>query len=338
MATSRRGTGNEPWSYRLEAVITPRKYWSTQGQVFGTWDRVHAEAFARARELTRLSFYGIGAGTSRDARTSYRYTDRSAGGLLSALVIPRAVGVRLGARVEGLWPDVGEGKDDDVPSIEQLFTETGAPGLAAQPSFGAYSGFAIVTYPDNLNMLASRGVDARVDYTAYRAHGSAPYDFGRLSAELQERVPGFRPSHRLTLHQLFSTSSTTAGNDVPFYLQPTLGGAGAVRGFNEEILGSDATKATLRGFEDLRFRGPHLLLLQAEYRFKVYGPVDATVFADAGKVAATRGELDLNGLKHNVGFSLSFMTIDATAFRLDVGTGGGEGTHLFFSVGPVFQR
>jgi hypothetical protein len=32
------------------------------------------------------------------------------------------------------------------------------------------------------------------------------------------------------------------------------------------------------------------------------------------------------------------MTSDATALRIDVGTGGGEGTRVFFSVGPIFQR
>ena len=74
-----------------------------------------------------------------------------------------------------------------------------------------------------------------------------------------------------------------------------------------------------------------MLLLQAEYRLKVYGPLDATLFVDVGKAAAARRDLDITRLKRDYGLSLSVMTNDATALRLDVGGGGGEGVHLSFS-------
>ena len=109
--------------------------------------------------------------------------------------------------------------------------------------------------------------------------------------------------------------------------------------FNDEILGSDSTKATLRGFRDLRFRGPHLLLLQAEYRIaKLIGPIDVTIFGDAGMVATNRVDLRRSKLANNAGFSVSLMTIDATALRIDIGMGGGEGAHVFFGIGPIFQQ
>lgn len=330
--------GNEPWSYRFEGVVTPRLYWNAQSEVWSTWNRFHAEAYARAREMTRLDFYGIGSDTSRDSRTSFRFSDRTVGGLISALVVPAAVGVRIGGRIEGLWPDIGPGRAPDVPSIEEVFTETEAPGLTTQPPFAAYSGFVTITYPDNLNQLGRHGADARIDYNSYKDRGDGRYDFGRLTTEFQQRLPALRPSHLLTLHQLFSTTTTSGGHAAPFYLQQTLGGAGAVRALHEDILGSDSTKATLRGFEDLRFRGPHVLLLQVEYRLKVYGPIDATLFVDGGKATALRSDLNLSGLKHNYGLSLSVMTAEATAVRLDVGGGGGEGVHLFFSFGPIFSR
>lgn len=85
--------------------------------------------------------------------------------------------------------------------------------------------------------------------------------------------------------------SAASGSRVPFYLPQTLGGVGGVRSFNDEILGSDATKATLRGFRDLRFRGTKLMLLQAEYRLKIAGPIDATLFVDAGTVSARPADL-----------------------------------------------
>ena len=42
---------------------------------------------------------------------------------------------------------------------------------------------------------------------------------------------------------------------------------------------------TLRGFRNYRFRGPHALLLQAEYRWELWSGLDGALFYDAGKVA-----------------------------------------------------
>jgi outer membrane protein assembly factor BamA len=175
-------------------------------------------------------------------------------------------------------------------------------------------------------------------YSFFQDQGSGQYSFRRLVVEAQQRIPGVRDDQRLTLHGFVSTTDADEGKVVPFYLQETLGGAGSVRGFHDEIIGSDGSKATLRGFQDLRFRGPHAILLQAEYRFGIWGPLDGTVFADAGKTTSARRDLNLTHLKRDFGFSLSLMTGDATALRLETGFGGREGTHVFLSVGPIFAQ
>ena len=71
---------------------------------------------------------------------------------------------------------------------------------------------------------------------------------------------------------LASTSDQATGQQVPFYLMPTLGG-----------------NDSLRGFRDYRFRGPHALLLQGEYRFEIWSGLDGALFYDAGKVAHAPG-------------------------------------------------
>jgi hypothetical protein len=338
IAFSPKQRANEPWLFRVEALVTPRRYWNTEATFEYTAARFHAEAYARARELTRLDFYGIGRDTLLDAQSSFRYSDRTVGGLASIPLSVSRTGIRIGGRIEGIFPDVGPGKNPDVPSIEQAFTDADAPGLLVQPNFAAYSGFVILQFPDDLNQLTRRGADVRASYTSFQENGGDAFDFDRLTLEAQQRFRGLRDSDKLTLHQLYSSASAASGSRVPFYLQQTLGGSGDVRSFNDEILGSDASKVTLRGFRDLRFRGPHLLLLQAEYRFKIAGPVDATVFLDAGTVSARRANLKLSELARSSGFSLSVMTIDATAVRVDVGFGGREGAHVFFSVGPIFRQ
>ena len=329
---------NEPWSFRAEALVTPKLYWNAEATFQYTTQRFHAEAYGRARELKRLDFYGFGRDTLVESRSSFRYSDRTVGGLLSVPLRVSRAGIRLGGRIEGLFPDVGPGKNPDVPSIEQAFTDADAPGLSEQSPFVAYTGFAILQFPDDLNQLARFGADARASYTSFRQQSGDAFDFARVTFEAQERLPGLRESDKLTLHQLYSGAEAASGSRVPFYMQQTLGGAGDVRSFNDQILGSDATKATLRGFRDLRFRGTHLLLLQAEYRLKIRGPVDATVFVDAGTVSTRRADLGLSKLRHNYGVSVSVMTIDATAVRVDVGRAGKEGTHVFFSIGPIFQQ
>ena len=60
--------------------------------------------------------------------------------------------------------------------------------------------------------------------------------------------------------------------------------------------------------------------------------------AAAGTVAARRSALSLGGMRTDAGVSLSFMTINATAVHVDIGTGGGEGVRVFLSIGPVFRR
>jgi hypothetical protein len=92
---------------------------------------------------------------------------------------------------------------------------------------------------------------------------------------------------------------TPDGNEVPFFLQPTLGGKARLVSVHEDLIGSDGTRATLRGYRSLRFRDRNLLLLQAEYRIPIWGPFDTTVFIDAGKVAGRPADVNLADLRHD---------------------------------------
>ena len=94
--------------------------------------------------------------------------------------------------------------------------------------------------------------------------------YRQLDVDARHYFPFLQGKRVLVSAGLFSTTTETdAGREVPFYMQPFLGG-----------------RRTLRGYDDQRFRGPHLLLLQAEYRFEVWPALDMAVFYDAGKVAA----------------------------------------------------
>src|SRR5262249_39161152 len=114
--------------------------------------------------------------------------------------------------------------------------------------------------------------------------GGSPFSFRRFTADLNHEFPIYsttksysgRPQNGpddcskatedhacpaitrnreggLAFRFFFSESATSAGNAVPFYFQPTLGGA--------DINGNP----TLSSYQDYRFRAPNVMLLRQSF-------------------------------------------------------------------------
>jgi len=105
----------------------------------------------------------------------------------------------------------------------------------------------------------------------------------------------------VALHAAVVMTDADAGQQVPFYYQPTLGGS-----------------QQLRGFREFRFRDQNSLVMSAEYRWEASWMLDAAVFVDAGKVAATRGDLNLRDLATSYGVGLRIHSNSAFVARLDL--------------------
>jgi hypothetical protein len=86
---------------------------------------------------------------------------------------------------------------------------------------------------------------------------------------------------------------TSAGNQVPFYLQPTLGGSNI------------DSVVTLRGYDDYRFRASDLALVQVEYGVPLYDPLGLFVFYDAGTVGNSASDLALGHFRQDAGIGVS---------------------------------
>ena len=286
------------------------------------------EAYGRLRDLPQIAFYGLGTASDLDQRTKFDMREDQAGVDASFRVAPW---VTVSGRAEQSWIDVNAGRAKNQLSIEQVFSDQAAPGLMQQPRFGRYEGALEFGIPASVGEGLFQGLKTRASHARWVDQELDRFSFTRVELEAQQRFAVFMPKHRLTLHAWISTSAADAGHAVPFYLQRTLGGRGQLRSVHEEFLGSDGTGASLRGYDTYRFRGQHLLLMQAEYRIPIWTLLDATVFYDAGKVTAERSQLDLSGLRQNYGVSLSAMRGIATAARVDVGFGG-EGVQLLVSI------
>jgi hypothetical protein len=130
------------------------------------------------------------------------------------------------------------------------------------------------------------------------------------------------------------SNHTGTGSVVPFYLLDTIGG-------------SDINSiASLRGFQDYRFRAPDLFYLQTQWERrllpnakstssalrKVAGAVGILGFYDAGQVALKASDFSVSNMRQSFGFGLTFWSGDKVWFRAYIGVGSGEGAHTFFGV------
>ena len=320
------------WYREAKAMFTLRRYWSLEGELGrrSMSKRSQVAVFGAVRHMGRLDYYGIGPNTVRSDRAAFRLRETTVGSRGWVRPLPA---VRLGGSISAYVPDLGRTTSRSRRPIEGVFAETSVPGFAAEPTFGRYRGFVEFMHPvlDDTETLEDstryRGA-YQVAFESVRDYDTGRHNLHRWETEVQQRIPGFISGQRLTLHGFLASTNSTA--DVPYYLMYTLGGSSGLKSFRPDMLGGDGTLATLRGFQNFRFRDRDVLLMQAEYRIPVHRSVHTTVFVDAGQVAPRTSDL-FTDLHANTGFSVSYLRKGRTLGRMDVGFGGGEGVHFFWS-------
>ena len=211
--------------------------------------------------------------------------------------------------------------------IEQLFTDVGAPGLAEQPDFLHTTLFADVDYRDQRGNPRSGGF-YHVAVGRWDDRTLQKYDFKRLDVDLWQFVPLVSDKrHVLSGHLGASFVNNAAGDRVPFYFLPYVGGVD-----------------TIRSFHEFRFKDENAMWLTAEYSYMPIKWVSVAAFVDAGKVAPDWNDIDFTGLKKGYGFGVRVHSRTQTFARILFGTGGGEGLggaverEQFASVIDTFER
>jgi outer membrane protein assembly factor BamA len=139
-----------------------------------------------------------------------------------------------------------------------------------------------------------------------------------MDYEAIQHVPIGRDAWVLSFRARVETTDTKDGQAIPFFMLPALGGG-----------------SSLRGFTSWRFRDRHSLLLQAEWRVLVSPLLDTALFYDAGKVVASRSDLDLDGLKSDYGIGVRLHGPAATPLRIEFAKSN-EGLALVFSAHASF--
>ncbi len=270
---------------------------------------------AEYRHRPQEDFYGPGRTSLEVDRVNFLHKSRTVEG--RAVVSPESW-LRFGGRAGRLSPTVGPGTDSRFPSIEATFTDDSAPGLLQQPSYDYGEGFVEVDYRDEAGHPRAGGFYSAA-WRTYADRDLDRYSFRAVDLLLQQFVPIFDKKRVFAFQAGLASTSASDGHDVPFYMQPTLGGS-----------------RTVRSVAEYRFRDRHALWLNAEYRWEVFGPLDMALFADAGKVAPEFGALDLSNLETGYGIGFRAHTASNVIFRLDIGTGAGEGIQYFFKFSKAF--
>lgn len=277
--------------------------------------RLFVQGYADHRDYPQEDYFGLGPDSLRGNQVSFALRSNTFGGRLAYQPVRRRV--LIGGGVEYIDPRVGRGRDKALPSIEERFDETTAPGLTTQPAYLRPSVFVEVDYREPT--YARNGGYYRVELSHYADRDYDTYSFNRLDVDLRQAVSFLGERRVLWGRALVSTADTADGQVMPFYVMPTLGG-----------------NDTLRGFRDYRFRGPHSMLLQGEYRVEIWSALDLAFFYDAGKVATRRSDLDFSNLERDYGVGFRFNSDNGIILRVDAAFGSRDGKHLWIVFGGVF--
>ena len=298
------------------AAISLKKYWALETR-FDLPDladgRLAITTYARYQDYPQEVYFGIGPAARRGDETRYQLDTTLAGGRVG--IKPTSV-VTVGGGLEYQRPVLGPGRNRRFPSIDDVFDDASAPGRFGPLNYLRASTFLHVDYRQPRN--ARKGGWYRFEASHFEDSSDA-FTFRRFDADLRQFVSVFAERRVFAARLYVSTSDPAPGARVPFYLMPTLGG-----------------HDSLRGFRDYRFRGPHAILTNAEYRWEIWSGLDAALFYDAGKVALRRSDLKFQELAKAYGFGFRFNTDNGTILRIDAGFGSQDGKHLYIVFGDVF--
>ena len=302
-ATSVEGRGSENGFWEIGAKLqTLLAGYSERGK------SPQVTLFATHLDLPRLPFYGLGNDSPQQGKKLYGLRDT---GVAASLDVPVPFGFALAGELAGLWfaPDVST-------SFGSVFSETTAPGLHTRTTYVRPRVSVAWSYPER-GVLYGLSSSAVVSYGFHEALAGGDFSFSRVEARwnvglgLDPRFGAFRFASRVVV------SDPRAHNNVPFYLQPTLGGAD----INDENV--------LRGYSNYRFRAPNLVAYEINYERQIVDPLGIRIFGQLGKVGRNARDLGFDGLKSSVGASITFRLGGAAIAEISFGWSEAEGLHVY---------
>jgi hypothetical protein len=291
-------------SVRFPGTIGQDDYFKSEGP--------YIELYGRRRSFPQEDFFGLGPDSRLSNRSDFALRDtigRVTGGYQRGRL---QVGIGLGY----LDVSIDSGTDARMPSSTDLFSTDEMPGVSDRGGYLVIGPFVEYATVDPATEDSSGG-RYRLSVTEYQDRKLHRYSFRRWEADVRHYLTFVKETRTIAVRAWASSTSADAGNDVPFYLQPTLGGG-----------------RTLRGYHTFRFRDRSALLLQGEYRWRINHFVQGALFYDTGAVGSTLD--DLGGLERSYGVGLRAGGRTGSAFRIEMAFGGREGNRLLVRFDDAF--
>ena len=303
---------------KIDAAYSTREYYEGKAEI--RLSNIGASILnmawrAKYHEDPQEDFFGLGPQSERRDRTNYLL--REFEGTTEAWLSP-IKGFRAGGGATYLTPSVGTGRDSRYASVEKVFDPATLAGFeGGKRKFLRTDAFIEYDRRDNPSYpRAGTYLDAK--FSHYSDRDLDRFNFRRYELDAQQYVPFDNGYKVLAVASNVVLTDTDGNNTVPFYFMPDLGG-----------------RQSLRGFRERRFRDRNSIFASAEYRWEAWWALDVAVFADAGKVAARRSDINLKDLEGSYGIGFRFHTKKAFAFRLDIARSR-EGFLPIFTAQHVF--
>lgn len=334
------------YSSNIEARGSLNSFWIAGGKVdlLGSGHRDdnrhnHVVFSITHSSLPQLEYFGLGNSSGVTNESLYGLTQTRTD-VSAEIPIPK--GFTLSANLAGLWDSPQSFHGSSTPSIEQIFNSNNTPALNTDTTYVIVGGGIGWEYPVEERERGYR-TSVATSFQDFHEIEAAPFSFRRFDVGwIQSYTPDLGRKRRnvnlgtVSLLSRLVESISPAGNNVPFYLQPTLGGT--------DINNQDV----LRSYRDYRFRAPNALSFQTEYERAIVGPFGMLLFYDVGKVAAQRSDLDISHMRHSFGIGTTVRVGGAPVFKLYYAFAGREGTHTNYTgntnnfvakgpLGPMFQ-
>jgi outer membrane protein assembly factor BamA len=272
----------------------------------------YVELYGRRRDFPQEDFFGLGPDSMESQRSNYAQRD-TLGQVTAGFETRR---LKTGVGVGYLEVAIGAGTDTRMPSSTDVFSPAEMPGVSDRPRFVVTQPFVEFATVDRAVNDRDGGI-YRLSLTRYRDQDLDRYSFVRWDADVRHYFSFAKDTRTIALRAWSASAHSDAGQEVPFYMQPTLGGA-----------------RSLRGYRTFRYRDRSAVLLQAEYRWRINEFISGALFYDTGAVGPT---IDgLGRLEHNYGIGLRAGNRMGSAFRVDFAFGGREGNRVLIRFDDVF--
>jgi hypothetical protein len=291
-------------SLRFPGTIGQDSYFKPQGP--------YIELQGRRRVFPQEDFFGLGPDSLSTNRSDYALRDtmgRVIGGYQRGNF---QTGVGLGY----LDTAIGSGTDARMPSSTDVFTAAEMPGVNDRGGFIVIEPFIEYATIDRTIEDPSGG-RYRLSVADYQDRRHDLYSFRRWEADLRQYLTFVKETRTIALRAWTASTIAAPGDEVPFYLQPALGGG-----------------RTLRAYRTFRFRDTTALLFQGEYRWRVNHFVQGALFYDTGAVGSDLD--DLGSFERSYGFGVRAGGRTGSAFRLEIALGGSEGKRLLVRFDDAF--